>query len=195
MLQPVEFNQAVNYVNKIRVSSLPECLMSPFVVFVISTVLCSNVVCALVYIFDLFLESISESARYLQVVFRNPSYLPEGAEDYQRGMYIRVLCVYSLNTIWREKFSEENIDRFNQFGLHDLPSSPKFSSTKLSCYIVTVVTFVCIITYFIRVVTLVLKLLLRQRCMHKYPSCFRIKRTCCQSLANFYLIVPHSLEG
>ena len=67
MLQPVEFNQAVNYVNKIRVSQYLLCVHG------------------VQFLYFLFLESISKSARYLQIIFGDSSHLSEGTEDNQRG--------------------------------------------------------------------------------------------------------------
>jgi len=93
MLQPVEFNQAVNYVNKIRVSLFVHVyeLYVHAVQFLLSVLMQFEMslkydIC--ISIFYQLLEPVSESARYLQIFFGNSSYLPKGAEDYQRGAHI-----------------------------------------------------------------------------------------------------------
>ena len=43
-------------------------------------------------LFLCLIESIPKSARHLQIVFGNSPYLPEGAEDYQRGTYYIHVC-------------------------------------------------------------------------------------------------------
>ena len=43
-------------------------------------------------LFLCLIESIPKSARHLQIFFGNSPYLPEGAEDYQRGTYYIHVC-------------------------------------------------------------------------------------------------------
>ena len=73
MLQPVEFNQAVNYVNKIRVSRFHMCA------FVYVSIPSPT---RLIILFGILLESISKPAGHIQIFFGNPSHLPEGTENY-----------------------------------------------------------------------------------------------------------------